>query len=212
MNSSNTNTLITGAILAGGEGRRMLGANKPLCKLKDQTLLDRVRQKLKPQVSSIYLSINDELNKSHLSDFILVPDLWNQRLGPLAGIYAVMKQLKEDKADAQWLLCSPVDCPFIPTNLCQQLQSACKNSHASIAYARSKGRNHYLSSLWSLDTIDALELAINEERLAVRKLIQALNGVAVEFNSPANEPDPFLNINSPEELAQAEWQLHHTSV
>ncbi|TKA96174.1 molybdenum cofactor guanylyltransferase MobA, partial [Cereibacter changlensis] len=49
-----------GVILAGGEGRRMGGADKALLPLAGRPLLAHVRDRLEPQVEALALSANGD--------------------------------------------------------------------------------------------------------------------------------------------------------
>ena len=203
-----SNTNIAAVILAGGEGRRMLGANKPMCKLGDQSLLAHVTNRLRPQVSHLLLSANDEQTQSVDQTIELVKDHQTKRLGPLAGLHSAMQQLQLTEKNTTWLLSSPVDCPFIPMDLAERLWQAVELKRANMAYAHYEGRDHYLCALWSTSLLPKLSDALNNNQLAVRHLIKELNGIAVDFSNSAIV-NPFFNINTPEELEQANQLLNH---
>jgi len=70
------------------------------------------------------------------------------------------------------------------------------------ACAASNGRTHHLVSLWQVACRDALRqrLSIPGPR-GVGRFTAAIGMRAVDF--AAHPCDPFLNVNTPEELAQA---------
>ena len=76
---------IAGLILAGGEGRRMGGADKALLSLGGRPLIRHVVERLSPQVEELAIS-----GRTSHSGFGLpvLADAQIERFGPLAGVAA----------------------------------------------------------------------------------------------------------------------------
>ena len=75
---------IDAIILAGGDGRRMGGADKALLSLRGESLLTQVLGRIAPQVRRVALSANGDSARFAAFGLPVLPDA--ERLGPLAGI------------------------------------------------------------------------------------------------------------------------------
>lgn len=189
---------VAGLVLAGGQGRRMGGADKALLSLGGRPLLGHVLDRFAPQVGALALSANGA--GARFADFGLpvLPDAPAHRGdGPLAGLIAGL-----DWAAAQgagWLATVSCDMPFLPADLVARLAAA---AGGRAVMAASGGRLHPTAALWPVAAraIVAARFAGGERRL--RAALEA-PGVA-DF---AELPDPFTNINTPADLTTAEARL-----
>src|SRR4051812_39252764 len=77
-----------GLLLAGGLGRRMGGGDKCLVPLGGRTLLERVVERLRPQVSDLVLNANGEPERFAAFGLPVVADSVTGFAGPLAGVLA----------------------------------------------------------------------------------------------------------------------------
>nr|Q9X7K0.2 RecName: Full=Molybdenum cofactor guanylyltransferase; Short=MoCo guanylyltransferase; AltName: Full=GTP:molybdopterin guanylyltransferase; AltName: Full=Mo-MPT guanylyltransferase; AltName: Full=Molybdopterin guanylyltransferase; AltName: Full=Molybdopterin-guanine dinucleotide synthase; Short=MGD synthase [Rhodobacter capsulatus] len=187
---------IAGIILAGGQGRRM-GREKALVPLSGVPLIARVLA-LAPQVEAVAISANGDPGRFGLGLPVLPDRPGESGLGPMAGIRAGLDWAAGIGAEA--LVSTATDTPFLPEDLVERLAAAAP------AHAQSFGRDHYTAALWRVATvprIDAL-FAADERRIA------RLSGgaVAVPFDTT---PDPFANLNTPEDLARAEDRLRQNA-
>jgi molybdopterin-guanine dinucleotide biosynthesis protein A len=196
---------ILGLILAGGQGRRMGGADKALLALAGRPLIAHVAERLRPQTDALAISANGDPARFAALALPVLPDAVAEA-GPLAGILAGL-----DHAAAQGfthLLTVPTDTPFIPPDLGPRLAAAL--GEAGVAAAASHGRRHHAVALWRSGAAPALRAALTggERRLRV---VAAHLGCAVADWTNA-DPDPFFNVNSPQDLAtarqRAETRLH----
>jgi molybdopterin-guanine dinucleotide biosynthesis protein A len=60
---------ILGVVLAGGLATRMGGADKGLLQLGQQTILDEVLKRFRPQVSDIVLNVNGDSSRFYSLGF-----------------------------------------------------------------------------------------------------------------------------------------------
>lgn len=189
--------MIAGLILAGGRGTRLGGADKALLELRGQSLLARAKARLAPQVATLALSANGD--PARFAPFALAPiadDPEFAGCGPLAGVLAGLGWAARCGAEA--LLTLPVDTPFFPADLAAALAPA-----PSVAVWN--GRQHHLVALWPVSFRAALaEFLRRPGAYKVRDALALCAARQVEF--PA-EADPFLNINTPADLAAAEARL-----
>ncbi|MGH7086669.1 MAG: NTP transferase domain-containing protein, partial [Acetobacteraceae bacterium] len=114
-------TATAGLILAGGLARRMGGGHKMLCQVGGETVLGRLIDRVRPQVTALAVNVNAD---SHLfADFglPLIADDLPGFPGPLAGVLAGLEWLAREDPALKWLLTVPGDAPFIPTGLVSRL-------------------------------------------------------------------------------------------
>lgn len=198
-----TSAAPAGLILAGGLSRRMGGGDKGLQRLGGETILARIAQRLAPQVSPLLLNANGPAARFGL-DLPVVADTLPGNPGPLAGILAGFDHLAREVPGARFLLTVPSDCPFLPRDLAARLGAAAQGSGA--AYAVSGGREHPVVGLWPVASRDALRrLLVEEDERRMMRWARHSGAVPVEW--PQAPVDPFLNLNSPEDLRAAERLL-----
>jgi molybdopterin-guanine dinucleotide biosynthesis protein A len=184
-----------GVILAGGEGRRMGGADKALLPLAGKPLLAHVMARLGPLVGEAVLSANGDPARFVEFGLIVLADPLPGRPGPLAGMLAAMLWARTARPAIRDILSAPVDTPFLPPDLLARLAAARAAMRQPIACAASLGREHPAIALIPVTLADDLArwLARGERRVSG---FLARHGYAVA----AYEGDPFRNINTPEEL------------
>ncbi len=184
--------MIVAVVLAGGRASRMGGGDKPLLPLAGATLLDRLLTRLTPQARQIAISANGDPARFARFNLPILPDPpWAQ--GPLAGVSAGLTWAAG--IGAATLLTVPGDTPFIPADLAARLGAA-------PAWAESAGAVHPLVALWPVAAAETLATWLqNGGSLRVRDFGLELGMRTVQFTGT---PDPFLNINTPDDLAQAE--------
>ena len=193
---------VAGVILAGGLSRRMGGGDKALAPLAGRPLLAHVVARLAPQVDGLMLSANGDAARFAAFALPVVPDLDRRFSGPLAGILAAMTYAAQMQPAVTALVSVPADTPFVPDDLVRRLVVKQAENQAEVVMAASAGRPHPTVALWSLDLREVLAQALARDERRVLGFIEGRRHASVEW---AAEPfDPFRNINTPEELAEAE--------
>ena len=182
-----------GVILAGGLSRRMGGGDKPLHPLGGRPMLAHVIERLAPQCAG--LAINANGDPARFAEFGLPvwPDPVPGNPGPLAGILAAL-----ESSPLPWVVTVTGDAPFLPPDLVERLHGA----GAPLACAASAGRAHPPVALWPRHLAGELRRAILGGERRVGAWAMAHGAACVEW-----EGDPFLNVNTPEELEAAEALL-----
>ena len=189
---------VLGLILAGGRARRMGGGDKPLLRLGGRTLLERVIERLGPQCGAgLALSANGDPARFSGFPGPILPDPLPDHPGPLAGILAGL-----DYAAVQGIaqvVSVSGDAPFLPEDLVARLLAVAPET--GIALAASGERQHFTIALWPAALREALRnyLECGERRVGA---FIALHGAAVA-SWPVAPVDPFLNVNTPADLAAA---------
>ncbi len=193
-----------GVILAGGLARRMGGGDKALRRIGAGTILDRVIDRLAPQVSGIALNANGDPARFAALGLPVLPDSVSGHPGPLAGVLAGLDWGADQGADA--IVTVAADTPFFPVDLVDRLRGAAAALGTPIALAATAGEDgkrirHPTFGYWPVALRDDLRAALHD---GVRKVVLWTDRHgAAEAHFPADPVDPFFNINTPEDLARA---------
>lgn len=190
---------IFGVILAGGQGRRMGGADKAFLPLAGKPLIRHVLDRLRPQVDSVILSANGDPSRFDGLGCMVVPDEASQ--GPLSGILAALRQAKA--LGATHVVSTPVDTPFLPDDLVARLQVAAATAPEGLALARTADGDHPASALWPVSLAPALTVFLAEGGAKVTRFTDAHGAARADFP----DADAFLNLNTAEDLAAAKGLL-----
>ncbi|MEZ2407641.1 molybdopterin-guanine dinucleotide biosynthesis protein A [Bosea sp. OAE752] len=191
-----------GLILAGGLARRMGGGDKPLRLLAGRSVLDHVVERLRGQCYGLLLNANGDPARFAAHGLPVVADSVPDFAGPLAGILAGLDWLVAHRPNDGWLVSVAADTPFIPADLVARLHAARAAAGTPLACAASAGRQHHAIGLWPVALREDLRAALagGERRLGHWT---AKHGVAVA-EWQAEPVDPFFNINTPNDLAEAQ--------
>ncbi|MDX8456042.1 molybdenum cofactor guanylyltransferase MobA [Mesorhizobium sp. VK9D] len=201
---------VAGIILAGGQSRRMGGGDKPLLSLGKVRLLDHVAARLKPQVAILGLNANGDPARFAAMELPVLKDTVPGYAGPLVGILTGLEWATK-QTGCQWLVSAAGDTPFFPDDLVERLVAAAHDRPGAIAVASSDGRWHPTFALWPLGQREPLRhFLVDEDNRRVSAFIERHGYVAVEFpmiEAGGQRIDPFFNVNTPDDLAEAERLL-----
>jgi molybdopterin-guanine dinucleotide biosynthesis protein A len=192
-----------GVVLAGGLARRMGGGDKARLRIGGRTILERVLDGLKPQCAALIVNANGDPARFADTGLAIVADNVPDFAGPLAGILAALDWTAAHSPEIADVVSVPGDCPFLPHDLVARLLSARAAARTPLACARSGERRHPVIALWPVALRNDLRKALVEEGQRKIEAFTARHGVAVA-GWPALPFDPFFNINSPEDAAEAE--------
>jgi molybdopterin-guanine dinucleotide biosynthesis protein A len=195
-------------LLAGGRSSRM-GVNKAFVLLGDERLLTRIAARI-GQRQTIPVALNADADWPDTEGLPLVPDIIPGKLGPLAGVLTAMRHAAADHPHATHIVTVPIDSPFFPIDLVARLAQPIE-SRNEIAIAASLGRDHPVFGLWPVSVADDLEswlLADGKRRVRdflTRHIVRTVDFPTIE--TPIGGLDPFFNINTPDDLVDAEKWL-----
>jgi molybdopterin-guanine dinucleotide biosynthesis protein A len=196
---------VAAVLLAGGQARRMGGGDKCLKRLAGRTLLDLVIGRARPQAAALVLNANGDPARFAGFGLPVVADPVEGFAGPLAGILAGLDWAAANAPGAVHVASIATDTPFFPPDLVDRLKDAVARSPAPIGCAASRGRLHPVFGLWPVALAEDLRAALAG---GTRKVDEwtARHGIAVaHFDDPAG--DPFFNINTADDLAEAERRV-----
>lgn len=189
-------TATAGIILAGGQSRRMGGGDKCLLSVDDAPLLRLVADRLGPQVAVMAINANGDPGRFAAFALPVLADVVAGQPGPLAGILTALLWARDQ--GLRRCLTVAGDTPLLPMDLLERLEQAVTPDQPA-AIAASGGRVHPVCGLWPVSLIAPLRQALAEGRRGVWKFAQEANAAQVSWSDqPA---DPFLNVNTPEDLA-----------
>jgi len=193
---------IVGLLLAGGQSRRMGGGDKALRVIGGVPLLERVIERMRPQVETLVLNANGDPARFASFGLPVVPDSVPGFAGPLAGVLAGLDWTAEHRPDCTHVVSVATDAPFLPRDLVLRLVQATEEAGADLACAASGGQPHPVIGLWPVRLREDLRHAIVDETVRKVDVWTARHRLAtVPF---ASEPiDPFFNANRPEDFTTA---------
>ncbi len=202
-----------GVILAGGLATRMGGRDKGLLEIGGEPLLQRIIDRIEPQVAGVALSANGDAARFASYGLPVLPDTIPGFPGPLAGVLAGLDWAAERGADS--IVTVAADTPFFPCDLVPRLLLAAEGQPHLLALActprdgeealKSGGgrkiNRHPTFGLWPVALRDDLRAALTD---GLRKVVLWTDRHgAGEALFPADPFDPFFNVNTPEDLARA---------
>jgi len=192
-----------GLVLAGGRARRMGGGDKTRIRIGGKTILERVLARFKPQCVAVILNANGDPARFSDTGLPVVPDTVPGFAGPLAGILAGLDWTAAHAPAITDVASVPGDCPFLPGDLVARLSAAREAAGVPLACARSGDWRHPVVGLWPVALRQDLRKALVEEDMHKIETWTSRHGIAIG-DWPATPIDPFFNVNTPADVAEAE--------
>ena len=202
---------IPGIILAGGLSRRMGGGDKGLLMLGKTTIIERVIDKILPQVGSLAININGDSSRFPDYKLPIIPDSIKGYLGPLSGILAGMEWAF--KNGNRYIATVAADTPFLPDNFIKRLHAMVKSKNLNIGIAASRILNrddifiHPTFGIWEVALKDDLRDALANDTRKIMFWAKKFKLDYYYFDTSDKLSDPFFNINTPDDLEEAKCRL-----
>lgn len=191
---------ITGVILAGGRARRMGGQDKGLLALAGQPMMSYAIRRLKPQVGSLLINANRNLEAYQALGYPVVSDSIGQFFGPLAGMLAAMAV-----ADTPYLLTLPCDCPLLIGDYARCMLAELMRHDADISVAHDGQRLQPVFALLRTDLQDSLKNYLESGQRKIDRWFARHRMIEVDFS---DHQMMFRNINTPQDLAVLEAEIN----
>ena len=186
---------ITALVLAGGKSRRMGGKDKGLLPFAEGTLIGHVIEAIRPQVGTILISANRNLDQYQRLGLPVIADPLDGFQGPLAGFLGGL-----EKMQTEYLLTLPCDGPFVAVDLAQRLAVGLAAADAEIAVAHDGQRLQPVYALLHRGVVSDLRVALEQGERKIDRWYPRNRWVTVDFS---DVPAQFSNINTPEDYASA---------
>ncbi|NVK45265.1 MAG: molybdenum cofactor guanylyltransferase MobA [Rhodobacteraceae bacterium] len=195
-----------GVILAGGQGTRLGGVDKGMVELGGTRLIERIIDRLAPQCATLAISANGDPKRYSEFGFPILPDGTSDAQGPLAGVLAGLDWAAMKGFEA--IVTVATDTPFFPTDLVHRLASVSHPEGFGIAVTKEDGdmRWHPTFGLWPVTLRHDLRIALQRNQRRMQQFAEGKGAVPVLFEAEHPE-ELFFNINTAEDLAQAEARL-----
>ncbi|CAM3817945.1 molybdenum cofactor guanylyltransferase MobA [Avibacterium endocarditidis] len=190
---------ISAVILAGGRARRMGGVDKGLQLFRGQPLVWHCYQRLKDQVAQVAVNANRNQERYAQLGLPVFADELADFQGPLSGILTGLK-----RAESDFVLFVPCDCPFLPLNLLEKLQqpilqslldrkSAGENSPVLLTYATDGEREHPTFCLVSTLLAEKLATYLHSGERRMLQFMRENGAIAVDVH---DQKEAFQNFNT----------------
>ena len=202
---------IPGIILAGGLSRRMGGGDKGLLMLGKTTIIERVIDKILPQVGSLAININGDSSRFPDYKLPIIPDSIKGYLGPLSGILAGMEWAF--KNGNRYIATVAADTPFLPDDFIKRLHTMVKSKNLNIGIAASRFLRrddvfiHPTFGIWEVALKDDLRDALANDTRKIMFWAKKFKLDYYYFETSDKLSDPFFNINTPDDLEEAKYRL-----
>lgn len=196
-------------LLAGGQSRRMGGGDKNLMRLGDKPLLQHVLDRVDIGTAPALLNANGAAARYADFDLPVCADVVDGFAGPLAGILTGLEWAAEQHPHVTHMISLATDAPFLPRDLAARLVAGLATGSviddADIAQASSHGRRHPVFAIWPIALAADLRHVLVEED--IRKIDDFTGRYKCAIVPFTGEPDPFLNVNRPEDLVIAQAHI-----
>jgi len=195
---------IVGVVLAGGRSLRMGAREKAFLDLAGQPMMAHVLARFAPQVARVAINANGDPARFAAFGLPVIADQTPDFPGPLAGILAALRWAGDIRASHVATVAS--DAPFIPLDLVTRLLGGLGPGDG-IVVARSDGQSHPVAALWPLGITDDLSRALATGERRVQRWVEMQGARVVDFSLievAGGTVDPFMNVNTPADLAEAE--------
>ena len=172
-----------------------MGAEKLTLCLGKRSILDRITERMSQQTDAVVINTNADAGRYSATGLNLISDVVVTGT-PLSGLHAALKHALLTGFDA--VLSVPSDAPFMPLDLAARLSG----TGALASVAASGARTHYLTGLWGVSQFEPLSAIIAGTPMRAQDWVSLCKAAIVSWQ---DRPfDPFFNINTPEDLAEAE--------
>jgi molybdopterin-guanine dinucleotide biosynthesis protein A len=173
-------------ILAGGEGRRLGGADKGWIDIHGQPLIVHVLDSLRPGFQNLLISANRHLDRYAALGVPVLPDTLGA--GPLAGVARLLQA-----APDPWLLCVPCDAGALAPNWLARFAALAGDDIDAVVLDDGE-RVHPTFCLLRTSLASAAEARLQAGQYGLYPWLQTLRLARLHAALPAN-------LNTPEQLA-----------
>lgn len=190
---------VTGVVLAGGRGRRLGGVDKGLLAVAGRPLIERVLERLKPQVDGVLINANRNAGRYADYGHAVIGDSGAGYEGPLAGMAAALAAAKTEH-----VLCVPCDAALLPTDLAQRMRATLLDGAGSVCAVHDGVWLHPVCALIPRALLPDLRHWLADGHREVAGWLQRHGLATVRY---PDWPSAYWSVNTPEDLAHLEQRL-----
>jgi len=197
MNSSTLS--IDAGIIAGGLGSRLEGVDKGLLHWQGVEFAQHIAARLRPYTKTLIVNCNRNSERYQDVADKVVSDGDGEFNGPLAGLRALLQA-----SDADYLLVSPCDTPALPVDFAEKMLACLKENPGATIAVDDGDRLHPLHLLIPVFLAESIDGYLKSGERRMIKWLKQNNLVCCDFS---DQPEGFLNVNSPEEMERLVGQI-----
>lgn len=190
---------ITGMVLAGGLARRFDSRDKGLIELNHQPLVVYALDAMKEVADHLVINANRNINDYKQLGYPVISDLDGSFSGPLAGVLSVMQQAQSD-----YVFSVPCDCPLINASMLQRMVDTLNQHQAECCIPDDGERVHPVFLLLKTELQTSLADYLANGQRKIDRWLEQHQLVKVDCS---DQPETFLNVNTPEQLKALEQQM-----
>lgn len=182
-------------VLAGGKNTRFLGRDKAFIRVLGKSMIDRVLDAGRDIFDEIIIVSNSPEKYKSYSQVAVVKDAINDA-GPIGGLFTALKI-----ANGEMLMVVSCDMPFLDKELTRKQVNVFINREKKLVIPQTEGFFEPMHVILSKEILNPLEKYLNKS--GNRKLIDFFLSQPHqiwEFKNESDKRNPFLNINSYEDL------------
>lgn len=173
-----------------------MGQQKATITLGGERLIDRVIARYRQFTDAILISgpHDFETGLDHIADDVQAPQ------GPVGAIFTIASHLSAMQPAYTSFVTVPVDAPFPPENLIAKL-----SENGSCAVAEGPNRLHPTFAHWNTGVVNAVRTThdLSGDPPSLQWMTRQCGANVISWPDEAS----FMNINTPEDLAEAEAML-----
>lgn len=190
---------ITTVILAGGAARRMGGEDKGVTLLNGKAMISYVIERLAPQSSALTINCNRSQQAYAEFGYPLIEDTISGGLGPLAGVLSAL-----EKSESDYVLSVPCDTPLLPSDLVERMLQTIEIEGAEACTVNDGDRLHPVVLLVKRSVLAGLRSYLSGGGRKVHDWFYSIRHCSADFS---DQPEAFININTPQQLATLQQRL-----
>lgn len=199
VHSGKTISEVSGLLLAGGQARRMGGADKGLLMLGGRPLVAWGLQRLAAQVGEVMISANRNHTHYEKLGVPVISDSVSGYAGPLAGMVAGL-----GKASRGWVLNAPCDSPLLAKDYAARMYAAGESGEFDAVVAHDGKRLQPVFMMLNRQSQPSLEGFLAGGGRKIDLWLGDVSHAKVDFS---DHEEMFLNVNTPEDLEEMESRI-----
>ena len=173
----------------------MGGEDKGLAILAGRTFIGHVIAAMEPQVGTLMISANRNIERYRTYGYPVIIDECGGFQGPLAGICAAL-----GKAATPYVAVVPCDSPHPSPEVVRRLYRTLSEKRADVSVAGDGRRLHPVFCLLKTSLHNSLQDFLGDGGRKIDRWFEQVQTAVCDFSDQA---ETFENLNTPEELAQA---------
>lgn len=174
----------------------MGGEDKGLLLLKGRPLIQHVLEHLTPQCDSVLININRNRDAYAKFGHPLIEDSLPGGLGPLAGLLTALEHSQDD-----YVISVPCDTPQLPLDLVSRMLESLQRNNADVCTVDDGERLHPVILLVKRSLRANLRQYLESGGRKVHDWFYSVAHCTADFSE---QPEAFMNINTPEQLLSQE--------